>query len=356
MAHEIGQYDFCLYGSQPAWHRLKQNTLGTDHLGRTITAAEAKREIGFKVATEPLRIVGLTGPVNGYRVNVRLDMPADDPNRVVGIVGDDYHVIQNEEVIDIVDAFATACGGGIESAFTMLNGRRVVVAAKIGDQMTIRGGGGSEPMQGYLWSYSSHDGAVRATMRLANLLPVCMNTVLAASRQRSNVIKITHTASASAAIKRAKAAAAGSAAYYGDMLAALSFLADTPATGEVREAFLDELFPMPAEPAAAAPEATQKSFERARKAVAKKRDQVLIGFEGDEGGMDIPTRRGTLFGLVQCAAGIAEHSPSFRVAGGRDNASDEDIAEAKLRGLFEGTTGRRLEQVYAVGMKVAAAC
>jgi len=348
MAHMIGELDFAIYAEKP-WHGIG------DILNRPITVAEAKAKIGVQIAAKPLVLAGMTEPVAGYRVNYRTDLSDSDPRGVVGIVGEDYTIIQNETVVDLTDAFARALGGHLESAFTMFNGRRVVVAAKCGEEQTIRNGAGAEPFQPYVWSYSSHDGLVKATLRMAAILPVCNNTVLAALRGQSHTIKITHTQSSVAAIKRVVEAANGNAAYYGDMLAALSFLAGTPATGEAREQFLDELFPAPVAPAKGASEEVAKGYARAKKANDAARDKVLVGFESSVGGMDLPTRRGTLYGLVQSAAGAAEHTPRIRVSGGADNATEQEVNEAKLRGLFEGATGVKIETIYSAGLKVAAA-
>ena len=345
MSHEIESTDRAAYGSKPAWHRL-----GTVY-GRPMTADEAIKEIGFQVQCEAITLPGTNIPIPGMYIVTRDDLAFDNPARALATVGARYEPIQNEQLVDLVAAFCGEANARIESAFTMQGGRKAVVAATLNNSGVVRGGGGTEEMVFNIWGRTSHDGQWFTGLRRAAGLPVCMNTVRAAMQEASNEIAIRHTAGGQAAIANVKEAVAGSVAYFANLVAAAGYLADTPATGEVQRQFLSRLFPMPAPVKAGASDAAAKSAERAKRATEKARAAVEAAFTDFTGPAGEPTRRGTLWGLTQAAAGLAEWSGRVRVAGGEEEAAPDKVAEVRLLSLLDGSLGQAVDAPYTAALQ-----
>jgi len=205
MAHNLnfnehtGKYSFFSV-QQKAWHGLGQ--IVTDYP----TSAEAIKHAGldYEVAKSELFTQGrsLTVGNNGaliegadisvpnYYANIRTDN-----NAVLGVVGKDYHIVQNKDAFAFFDAIVGG-GDGIlyETAGALGNGERIFITAKLPGY--IRVGKGEDVTEKYIFLTTSHDGSGSITAAFTPIRVVCQNTVNAALRNMSNVVRIKHTAGA----------------------------------------------------------------------------------------------------------------------------------------------------------------
>ncbi|TRW27103.1 DUF945 domain-containing protein [Flavobacterium zepuense] len=204
MAHNLnfnehtGRYSFFSV-KEKAWHNLGQ--IVTEYP----TSAEAIKHAGldYEVAKAPLYTKGSdiiqtasgleTGgevAVPNYFANVRTDN-----NAVLGVVGRDYHIVQNRDAFAFFDAIVGG-GDGIlyETAGALGNGERIFITAKLPGY--IRVGNGEDVTEKYIFLTTSHDGSGSITAAFTPIRVVCQNTVNAALRNMSNVVRIKHTAGA----------------------------------------------------------------------------------------------------------------------------------------------------------------
>lgn len=205
MAHNLnfnehtGKYSFFSV-QQKAWHGLGQ--IVTDYP----TSSEAIKHAGldYEVAKSELFTQGrsLTVGDNGdliegtdiavpnYYANIRTDN-----NAVLGVVGRDYHIVQNRDAFAFFDAIVGG-GDGIlyETAGALGNGERIFITAKLPGY--IRVGKGEDVTEKYIFLTTSHDGSGSITAAFTPIRVVCQNTVNAALRNMSNVVRIKHTAGA----------------------------------------------------------------------------------------------------------------------------------------------------------------
>jgi len=118
-----------------------------------------------------------------------------DNNSVLGVVGKDYEVVQNADAFAFFDAIVGENKSvKYETAGALGKGERVFITAKLPDYIRI--GSGDDVIEKYLFLTTSHDGSGSITAAFTPVRIVCANTLSAALRNMTNVIRIRHTKSA----------------------------------------------------------------------------------------------------------------------------------------------------------------
>jgi phage/plasmid-like protein (TIGR03299 family) len=124
-----------------------------------------------------------------------------DTDEALGVVGKDYHVVQN---VDAFSFFDSIVGGGdgilYETAGALGRGERVFITAKLPDYIKV---GRNDLIEQYLFLTTSHNGSGSITAAFTPVRIVCQNTLNAAMRSNANGIKIKHTANAHDRLKQA---------------------------------------------------------------------------------------------------------------------------------------------------------
>lgn len=134
-------------------------------------------------------------PVADFSANVR-----SDSDRVLGIVGKDYKVVQNREAFAWLD---TLLGSDVEfeTAGSLNNGKRVWVLARIPEKVEV----GGDEVHRFVYCANSHDGTMAVTAAATNVRVVCANTLgwaIRGSAQRS--YKFRHTGDLAAKLDEAQ--------------------------------------------------------------------------------------------------------------------------------------------------------
>jgi len=212
MAHNLnfnsrtGKYSFFSV-QEKAWHGLGQ--IVQDYP----TSEEAIRYAGldYEVIKSPLFTKGsnIIETSQGIEVGYsELDVPnyfaniRSDNNAVLGVVGKDYHIVQNREAFNFFDAIVGG-GDGIlyETAGALGNGEHIFITAKLPDY--IRVGNGDDITEKYIFLTTSHDGSGSITAAFTPIRIVCQNTLNASLRNMSNVVRIKHTSGAKQRLENA---------------------------------------------------------------------------------------------------------------------------------------------------------
>ena len=204
MAHQInfnektGKHSF-FSTKEKAWHKLGQV------VDRYPTSAEAIQFAGldYIVAKRPLftydtenhtadsdtDIIIPEISVPNYFATIRADT-----DQVLGVVGNDYEVVQNRDAFAFFDAIVGG-GDGIlyETAGALGNGERIFITAKLPGYIRV---GNDDLIEKYLFLTTSHDGFGSITAAFTPVRVVCNNTLHAALNNMSNCVKIRHTQSA----------------------------------------------------------------------------------------------------------------------------------------------------------------
>ena len=204
MAHLInfnektGKHSF-FSTKEKAWHKLGQI------VDRYPTSAEAIKFAGLDYIVEKRPLftydtenhtadpdTDLIIPeisVPNYFATVRADT-----DQVLGVVGNDYEVVQNRDAFAFFDAIVGG-GDGIlyETAGALGNGERIFITAKLPGYIRV---GNDDLIEKYLFLTTSHDGFGSITAAFTPVRVVCNNTLHASLNNMTNCVKIRHTESA----------------------------------------------------------------------------------------------------------------------------------------------------------------
>jgi len=127
--------------------------------------------------------------------NFRADLKASDPLALLSPrgVGQQYTIVQNQELCEIADAVISEAGARYESAGTLRNGALVWLLARYPEDINVVG----DSVRKYILIYSSHDGSRSITVAPTPVRVVCWNTLSAVlDNKQSNKIEIRHSSNA----------------------------------------------------------------------------------------------------------------------------------------------------------------
>ena len=213
---------------------------------------------------EALQISGLDWTVrleNAYTQegaevpNTKLTRRSSD-DRVLGVVGDRYTIIQNHELFDFTDQLVEY-GARYESAGSLRDGKNVFTTMVIEKPLSIEG----DTHIPYLVMASSHDGSMATRALLTPVRVVCMNTLRLAIGSAHRSFTIRHTASAPQAIEEARRTLGLSFEYYDKFEDEVRTLMAQSVTDKEFDGLMEAVWPSDA-------------LDGVTKRVQKKRDEV----------------------------------------------------------------------------------
>jgi len=212
MAHNInkneqtGLYSFFSV-KEKAWHGLGQIVTEYPTSEEAIKYAGLDYEVGKKPAI--IRANEMAIGENGI-ISEAVDIVIPDKfgtyrtdtNQAFGVVGKDYHIVQNRDAFSFFDSIV---GGGegilYETAGALGIGERIFITAKLPDY--IRVGNGDDVIEKYIFFTTTHDGSGSITAAFTPIRIVCQNTLNAALRNMTNVVRIKHTTGAKQRLENA---------------------------------------------------------------------------------------------------------------------------------------------------------
>lgn len=178
---------------EDAWHRL-----GTV-LDHSFTAEEAMKEGllgGWDVRAIPLEVAdpatGVVVPVSDRRAILRTN-PVNRQPEYLASVGNAYHIIQNEEHAELLNALVDESGAHFETAGAINGGRQVFITMKLPGHLMV---GGVDQVDTYLAAVNSHDGSTPFTIMTTPVRIVCENTLNIALGARTGMYRVRHTSGA----------------------------------------------------------------------------------------------------------------------------------------------------------------
>jgi hypothetical protein len=128
-------------------------------------------------------------------------------NRVLGVVGSRYELIQNEQAFEFLDAIVDGQSTRYESAGALGGGERVWILARNPDWDAT---GKGDVQQQYVMFSNSHDGSGALKVLQTNVRVICKNTHNLALATGSKVLSLRHTKGIKAKIRAAQEALAQS--------------------------------------------------------------------------------------------------------------------------------------------------
>jgi phage/plasmid-like protein (TIGR03299 family) len=209
MAHELetqnGKASFASF-REPAWHGL--GTVFTEEKNTSEMLAAANLN-NWNVRLEELEIPSTLTSDKNYQYVVRTNPTNNTQTDVLGIVGERYVPVQNEELFAFGDNILDG-GGRWETAGSIRGGRVVFGSLALERETVLDPSGVADKVKTYLLINTSHDGSIAIQASITPVRVVCANTLNLAlgSKRGKNAIKqsfkIRHTQTAEGKIAVAR--------------------------------------------------------------------------------------------------------------------------------------------------------
>lgn len=186
-AVEIGQNGEAAFASlrEPAWHNL--GTVFNDEV-----STREMLDLAY-LSNWNVRLENVTLPGRSHReyFAVTRSNPFDGHADVLGMVGERYKVVQNEQLFNFADNILD--GARWETAGSIKNGTVVFGSLALERESVIDPNGVSDKVNSYLLVHTSHDGSLAVQASVTPVRVVCQNTLNMALRGVKQSYKIRHT-------------------------------------------------------------------------------------------------------------------------------------------------------------------
>lgn len=211
MAHDLetqnGKVSFASF-REPAWHGL--GTVFTEEKTTSEMLAAASLN-NWDVRLLDMAIPTSLTSDKEYQYVVRTNPTENSQTDVLGIVGERYHVLQNEDLFSFGDNILDG-GGRWETAGSIRGGRVVFGALALERETILDPSGVADKVKTYLLINTSHDGSIAIQASITPVRVVCANTLNLAlggvGRKKNKGIKqsfkIRHTQTANGKVQIAR--------------------------------------------------------------------------------------------------------------------------------------------------------
>lgn len=209
MAHELetqnGKASFASF-REPAWHGL--GTVFTEEKTTSEMLAAANLN-NWNVRLEDLETPSHLTSDKAYQYVLRTNPTDNSQTDILGVVGERYHVMQNEDLFSFGDNILDG-GGRWETAGSIKGGRVVFGALALERETVLDPNGVADKVKTYLLINTSHDGSIAIQASITPVRVVCANTLnlaLNTTKKKNGIkqsFKIRHTQTAQGKIQVAR--------------------------------------------------------------------------------------------------------------------------------------------------------
>jgi len=172
---------------------------------------------------------------------------------ILGVVGERYRILQNEELFDFGDALLDG-GGRWETAGSIKGGRQVFGSLALERETVLDPSGVEDKINSYLLVNTSHDGSIAIQASVTPVRVVCANTLNLAlgsgvgrNRTVKQSYKIRHTQTASGKIQAAREALGLANAYMDEFDLVAKAMIETQITQDKFMEIVLKAYPRPEE-------------------------------------------------------------------------------------------------------------
>jgi len=207
MAHELeiqnGVASFASF-REPAWHGL--GTVFTEEKTTSEMLSAANLD-NWNVRLVDVEIPNTLTSDKSYQYVVRTNPTNNNQTDVLGVVGERYVPLQNEDLFAFGDNILDG-GGRWETAGAIKGGRVVFGSLALERETILDPSGVSDKVKTYLLINTSHDGSIAIQASITPVRVVCANTLNLALGKRGKApkqsFKIRHTQSAQGRVQVAR--------------------------------------------------------------------------------------------------------------------------------------------------------
>ena len=249
MAHELESEKSFASFREPAWHGL-----GTV-FNEEVTTAEMLSLANLQdwnVSLESVPTPAHLSCDKEYQYVTRTNPFDRNQKDILGVVGERYIPLQNEDLFSFGDAILDG-GGRWETAGSLKSGRVVFGSLALERETILDPNGVADVVKTYLLVNTSHDGSVAIQASVTPVRVVCANT-LAVALQRTGKkngvkqsFKIRHTQSSTGKVQQAREALAVANAYMDSFDIMAKSMIETEITAQQFNQILLAAYPKPEE-------------------------------------------------------------------------------------------------------------
>lgn len=242
MAHMLEQYgEMTSFASkrEPAWHGL----------GTVFTEDVTTREMLdlAHLSNWNVRLEEIDLPARSHKkfyATVRTN-PFDSENDVLGIVGERYKVMQNEELFDFGDNILD--GASWETAGSIKNGTVVFGSLALERALSLDPEGSNDKINTYLLVHTSHDGSLAVQASVTPVRVVCQNTLNIAMGKGGarQSFRIRHTSTLQGKVQAAREALGLANAYLDEFDVAANKMIQQEITDAKFTKIITSIYPKP---------------------------------------------------------------------------------------------------------------
>jgi phage/plasmid-like protein (TIGR03299 family) len=209
MAHELEtQNGVASFASlrEPAWHGLGTVFTEEKTTSEMLVAANLNN---WNVRLEDMPIPSHLSSDKEYQYVVRTNPTNKTQTDILGVVGERYHVLQNEDLFSFGDNILDG-GGRWETAGSLKGGRQVFGSLALERETVLDPNGVADVVKTYLLINTSHDGSIAIQASITPVRVVCANTLNVAlnrTKKKDGVkqsFKIRHTQTANGKVAIAR--------------------------------------------------------------------------------------------------------------------------------------------------------
>lgn len=269
------------YVRKKPWHGL-----GT-MVAEAPTSADALRLAGLDWKIESRSVFADTGLlIPGYYANTRTS-----DNKVMGIVGSKYQIVQNQDAFDFTDSLI---GEGIryETAGSLRGGRTIWLLGKMPERYIA-----GDKFEPYICFTNTHDGtgAVRACMTPVRV--VCNNTLNLALKDAQRKWSTIHRGNIQMKLEEARETLELADVYLKRLDEEADRLANESLTQGEMEEVLDKMFPV-----------DEDASERTKRTAEKAKEEIIVCTLRP----DLAAFLGTKWGFLNAVSDYVGHSEPAR--------------------------------------------
>lgn len=268
MSHDLTQNadgSFAYVGArEPAWHRLGKTYLDRDGLTveEVLRDIDAGEVVGVPMSGDILTINGVTRALQPrYQGTYRVRRGGEEI-LPLGIVGKDYHIIQEREGFAFLDQVVDSGEALISSAGLLNDGRRSFCCLRLPEGVLV---GGQDAVDMFAMVTMGHDGTLSLKGAVTPIRTVCQNTVTAGLATAVSSFVIRHTKNAVDRMKQARELLQITYAYTDEWAAEMDKLVAAKTTKDQFDKLIERLY-APKEP---------NPSKRATSDFTKKRDELM---------------------------------------------------------------------------------
>ena len=289
MAHELtintqGLAEMAYVGEKP-WHGLGQQLPEGADMDTWTKAAG----MGWVIRHSPVTYqVGRGAETVQREVEGQHVLYRHDTGAALGVVSSGYEVVQPREVLDFFSDLVAEGGYNLHTAGTLFGGSKFWALAKVSTFALP----GDDEVGGYLLITTSADGSRATEVRETTVRVVCNNTLTAALSSRdsaASVIRVSHRTSFNPVSVKARMASTSS--HMKAFAEAATALSKAQVTSRGAERFVQALL----------------SRDEAQERRPRGMDTILALFDGAGRGADLPSSRGTAWGLLNAVTEYVDH-------------------------------------------------